>query len=111
MLPKEAKELFERIDAECAKFEIESDEAARNLGLVLSDAAKSGRRQGFFAGMKKESERSQKLVSSMNKLNEVLDELWNLAGTCHIPDRYIKAINMAQHESYQALNEYSNPKI
>jgi hypothetical protein len=64
----------------------------------------------YTAGATAEAERSMKLVNSLNKLNEVLDELWNLAGTCHIPERYIKAINMAQHESYQALNEYSNPK-
>jgi hypothetical protein len=64
-LPKELEELHKRINAECEKFEVESNEAARNLGLVLSHAALSGRRQGFFAGMKKEAERSQNLVDML----------------------------------------------
>jgi hypothetical protein len=79
MLPKELEELHKRINTECEKFEEESDEAARNLGIVLSHAALSGRRQGFFAGMKKEAERSQKLIEALEEyaklLGEELDEV------------------------------------
>ena len=88
------KEEFKQIDAEANAFEAESIQAASNLGMVLSDAAIAGRKQGFFAGMKKEKERSQKLVAFLKKMHDA-------------PQTWLNEIQW--QELRKVLTEYNTP--
>ena len=103
-LPKDIEEMHEQINSELKIFEAETDEAARNLGIVLSEAAISGRRQGFFAGMKKERERSQKLVQTLEKILGILTRPLTQAYLA------IEYLNEIEVEVNNALTEHNNTK-